>query len=274
MPELPEVETVLRGLEPITKGANICDAKITRPNLRYPFPQNFMNRLKNAEITHLKRRAKHIILELNSGESLIIHLGMSGRIKILCQQEPLNKHDHVILKLSNGKELRYHDPRRFGFMDLVPTSEINNYKAFKNLGPEPFSSQFNAEYLLKASSQRKTNIKNFLLDQNIIAGLGNIYVCEVLFLTKTHPAMPSAHITKPLASTLVSTIQTVLNEAIRVGGSTLKDHAQPNGEMGYFQHQFKVYGKEGKSCATCSEKIARISQSGRSTFFCPNCQAL
>ena len=279
MPELPEVETVLKGLGPVLSDAVICHAQITRQDLRYPFPFNFCQRLIKTKIIALGRRAKYLIIGLDSRESLIIHLGMSGRVKILATPEDLKPHDHVILILSNGYEVRYHDPRRFGFMDLVSTAELQSYRSFKELGPEPLSPQFNENTLLKVAASRQTPLKSFLLDQKsflldqkVVAGLGNIYVCEALFLAKLSPCMPVHRLTKAQAGRLMLCIQNVLKEAIKAGGSTLRDHAQPNGEMGYFQHQFKVYGREAQPCIDCNSLIQRSMTSGRSTFFCSKCQ--
>lgn len=269
MPELPEVETVLRGLKPVLQDSTIINATITRPNLRYPFPLNLCDRLQGQKIIGLNRRAKYLVIDLDSGESLIIHLGMSGRVKINSHPQ---LHDHFILKLSNECQIRYHDPRRFGFIDLTSTTHINQYKFFLNLGPEPFSDRFNPQHLLQTSQKRNTPIKTFLLDQKVVAGLGNIYVCEALFLAKVNPFMAASKLTLSLTRSLVPIIQQVLHEAIQAGGSTLKDHHQPNGEMGYFQHQFKVYGREGAPCYICKMPIHRLHQSGRSTFYCPSCQ--
>lgn len=286
MPELPEVETVKRGLEPVLAGARIIKVEQNRPNLRFPFPKDFVARLEGKKVGALSRRAKYLLIPLDSGENLVMHLGMSGRVTIEKPDEkvaidrPNPAHDHVIFHLSNGAIIRYNDPRRFGFMTLVGEDELTTHKLFASLGPEPLGNSFHAAHLADMAKSRKVPLKSFLLDQKTVAGLGNIYVCEALFrahLSPTRPAMTLARKdNKPTkaAELLTRAIKEVLSEAIEKGGSTLRDHRLTDGTLGYFQHSFKVYGREGEACrhSTCTSKIERLAQAGRSTFHCPKCQ--
>lgn len=268
MPELPEVETVCNGLRPVMQGQTIVKVRQNRANLRYPFPADFVQQLTNQQVVSISRRAKYIKIHLSGGGVLIIHLGMSGRMIIEQSDRTDAKHEHVVFQLDNGYIVRYNDPRRFGCMDITNDAE----KYFAHLGPEPFSDEFNAEYLCAQFQKRSAPIKIALLDQNIVAGLGNIYVCEALFKTRTHPGRPAKLLTLPEAEILIPEIRNILNLAIKAGGSTLNDYAQPNGESGYFQHNFDVYGREGEACKVCSQPIKRIAQGGRSTFYCSSCQ--
>lgn len=272
MPELPEVETVLRGLRPVMKGQCFAEVTLNRPDLRYPFPEKFVDRLKGSIVTNLTRRAKYLVFNLDSGESMIVHLGMSGRVQICTDEYIAKSHDHAVFQMSNGVTVSYNDPRRFGFIDLCSQLEFIRYKSFVNLGPEPLNNDFHANYLWKKASERKCPIKSFLLDQTVIAGLGNIYVCEALFQVGLDPRMETRSLTKNTCKKLIFSIQDVLEKAIFAGGSTLKDYQQVTGEIGYFQHQFQVYGREGEDCYRCQTIIQRITQSGRSTFYCPRCQ--
>ena len=282
MPELPEVETVRRGLLPVMEGAKITRADVNRPDLRWPFPDRMADRLTGATIDRLRRRSKYILADLSTGETLIIHLGMSGRI--LISGDPLGqfhrdhpapeKHDHVVFHLGNGGRVTFNDPRRFGAMDLIATPDAETHKLLANLGPEPLGNAFNEAYLVRALKPRRTPIKSALLDQKIVAGLGNIYVCEVLYRAGISPLRKSANISETRLARLVPLIRDVLSEAIEAGGSSLKDYRQTDGELGYFQHSFRVYDREGETCQTpdCNGKIVRTVQSGRSSFHCPICQ--
>ncbi|WP_136683438.1 bifunctional DNA-formamidopyrimidine glycosylase/DNA-(apurinic or apyrimidinic site) lyase [Falsirhodobacter xinxiangensis] len=272
MPELPEVETVRRGLEPAMVGHVIARAEVNREGLRWPFPPDMAARLTGQRVLGLRRRSKYILADLSSGESLLIHLGMSGRMLIsgavvgeFHHPAPL-KHDHVVLEMETGTRVTFNDARRFGAMDLLATDA--DHPLLAGLGPEPLGNAFDAEYLA-GRLRGRSPIKTALLDQRIIAGLGNIYVCEALFRAGLDPRHPAGEVE---AAPLVPIIRDVLSEAIAAGGSSLKDYRQTGGELGYFQHNFRVYGREGKPCPTCGTPIARIVQAGRSTFFCPVCQ--
>ncbi|MDA8585795.1 bifunctional DNA-formamidopyrimidine glycosylase/DNA-(apurinic or apyrimidinic site) lyase [Rhodobacteraceae bacterium] len=282
MPELPEVETVRRGLLPVMEGSEILRADVNRPDLRWPFPDRMADRLTGKTVTALRRRSKYILADLSSGETLIIHLGMSGRI--LISGDPLGqfhhdhpapeKHDHVVFHLTNGGRVTFNDPRRFGAMDLIATKHIETHKLLAFLGPEPLGNNFDEPYLVQALKTRRTPIKSALLDQRVVAGLGNIYVCEVLFRASVSPLRKAAQISDKRIASLVPIIRDVLSEAIAAGGSSLKDYRQTDGELGYFQHNFRVYGREAEPCQTfdCKGVISRVVQSGRSSFYCPVCQ--
>ncbi|MBL1437130.1 MAG: bifunctional DNA-formamidopyrimidine glycosylase/DNA-(apurinic or apyrimidinic site) lyase [Rhodobacteraceae bacterium] len=275
MPELPEVETVMRGLMPVMDGQQIVRAEVRREGLRWPFPEHFGARLTGARVEGMQRRAKYILMALDSGESLLVHLGMSGKVTIdESGALPPEKHDHVILDMANGVRILFNDPRRFGSLDLLETTSRDNHKLLKALGPEPLGNSFNAAYFSARLKGRKTPIKSAMLDQKIVAGLGNIYVCEALWRAGIAPQSSSAVLKPARVSTLVGHIRDVLSEAIAAGGSSLKDYRQANGELGYFQHSFKTYGREGEPCLkpACGGEIARITQSGRSSFYCPRCQ--
>ncbi len=289
MPELPEVETIRRGLEPVLVGARIERVEQRRADLRFPFPENFGKRLTGRKVVMLARRAKYLLAHLDDGTVLIIHLGMSGRISITGQgqlgefthnQGNRDIHDHVVLRLESGTEIIYNDPRRFGMMDLTTGTSLAAHPLLANIGIEPLGPDLTPEYLARHAAGRRTNLKSFLLDQRIIAGLGNIYVCEALFRARLNPSRAAACLAtstgKPNARTsaLIPHIKDVLNEAIQAGGSTLKDYAQADGSLGYFQHSFHVYGREGEPCLTpaCRGMVRRNVQAGRSTFFCPICQ--
>ncbi|WP_445501999.1 bifunctional DNA-formamidopyrimidine glycosylase/DNA-(apurinic or apyrimidinic site) lyase [Microvirga sp. G4-2] len=292
MPELPEVETVRRGLEPAMVGARFTKVLQRRPDLRFPFPERFTERLEGQEVRALGRRAKYLLADLSSGEVLIMHLGMSGRFLVTqggATRMPgefhhdhgaLGAHDHVIFRLSNGTSVTYNDARRFGFMDLVPRSEIETCKHFAGMGIEPLGNELSGETIADLFAGKRTPLKAALLDQRLIAGLGNIYVCEALFRTGLHPEAPAGSLAtkagKPTekAHQLAEVIRDVLSEAVEAGGSTLRDHAQVDGSLGYFQHSFRVYDREGEPCVTpeCTGTVERLVQSGRSTFYCPVCQ--
>lgn len=292
MPELPEVETVKNGLAPFMDQATISRVILNRENLRFPFPKGFASQLEGQQIGQLRRRAKYLIVPLQSGTNMLAHLGMSGSFKINAELiegqnrtfVPLahEKHDHVVLEIEHPEKGRvdiiYNDPRRFGYMDLF--ADEADCTHFAKMGPEPLGNQFSAQHLADRFMGKKTPIKSALLDQRNVAGLGNIYVCEALFISKIDPTRPVGTLVradgkpKKQLEVLAPAIINVLNEAIASGGSTLKDFKHADGELGYFQHRFKTYGREGERCVTpdCSQQIARIVQSGRSTFYCPSCQ--
>jgi formamidopyrimidine-DNA glycosylase len=282
MPELPEVETVRRGLLPVMEGRVIANAAVNRPDLRWPFPPNMAARLTGKRVLALRRRSKYILADLDSGESLIIHLGMSGRMLVsgamigdFHHDHPAPaKHDHVVLDMDGGARVTFNDARRFGSMDLIATDAAETHLLLKNLGPEPLGNAFSGPYLVDRLKSRNTPIKSALLDQGVVAGLGNIYVCEVLFRARISPARKAGQIAAARIAGLVPIIRDVLAEAIEAGGSSLRDYRQADGELGYFQHAFKVYGRENSPCATpgCTSTITRIVQSGRSSFYCPTCQ--
>ncbi|WP_299600874.1 bifunctional DNA-formamidopyrimidine glycosylase/DNA-(apurinic or apyrimidinic site) lyase [uncultured Tateyamaria sp.] len=283
MPELPEVETVRRGLAPTMEGAVIARADVNRPDLRWPFPAGMAERLSGQQVLGLRRRSKYILADLASGETLLIHLGMSGRM--LVSGDPLGqfvhdhpapeKHDHVVLHMDNGARITFNDPRRFGAMDLLDTATADQHKLLAVLGPEPLGNAFNEDHLVDAFEGKNTPVKSALLDQRIVAGLGNIYVCEALYRAGISPTRKAGRISKQRVAALVPIIRDVLAEAIEAGGSSLRDFRQADGELGYFQHRFDVYGREGEPCRTpgCSHEVTRIVQSGRSSFYCRSCQS-
>ena len=274
MPELPEVETVRRGLLPAFEGATLSDVLVHRRDLRMPIPDDFEARTIGQTITALGRRSKYLTLSLSSGDQIVIHLGMSGRMRIEQGNPPeRDKHDHVEFATTNRHWVRFGDPRRFGFVDIIAPDQQDSYPPFTKLGLEPFDSALDGLYIHNHAQRRSISLKAFLMDQSIIAGLGNIYVNEVLFHCRLDPRRPANSLTNEEADRLVPIIQTVLQEAIAAGGSSLKDHRQANGELGYFQHRFQVYGQEGTVCPACgSTEITRIVQQNRATFFCSSCQ--
>jgi len=271
MPELPEVETVRAGLIPSMDGQLIERADVNRPDLRWPFPENMAARLPGATVTALRRRSKYILADLSTGETLIIHLGMSGRMTV--SGDPLGqfhhehpapaKHDHVVFHMGNGARVTFNDARRFGAMDLAATAQLDDHWLIKPIGPEPLGNAFNEAYLIEKFSDKNTPVKTALLDQRIIAGLGNIYVCEVLHRAHINPKRKAGSLSKPRIASLVPIIRDVLSEAIAAGGSSLKDYRQADGELGYFQHGFQAYDREGQPCKTsgCAGEITRIVQS-------------
>ena len=281
MPELPEVETVRRGLIPAMQGRVIEKAEVRRPDLRFALPPRMAERLTGATVTALRRRSKYLLADLSTSETLLVHLGMSGRMLVsgvmlgtFFHDHPApEKHDHVVLHLSGGARVTFNDARRFGAMDLLATETADRHPLLATLGPEPLGNDFNETYLAARLRGRAAPIKAALLDQHLVAGLGNIYACEVLFRAGIAPTRAAGQIADPGA--LVPVIREVLAEAIAAGGSSLKDFRRTDGELGYFQKDFAVYGRKGQPCRTpgCPATIARIVQSGRSTFFCPTCQA-
>ncbi len=271
MPELPEVETVCRGLAEPLVGAHITDAEAHRANLRMPIPKNLSARLVGRAVISITRRAKYILINLDDNQTLLLHLGMSGRMTLSRGDTPLAKHDHISFVFDNGWQARFNDPRRFGMCDLCATDKIDAHKLFRDLGIEPLSDDFTPQKLAGLLKERKTTIKIALLDQRLVVGVGNIYACEALYRAGLHPERLAGSITAPEIKLLHTAIRKVLNEAIKAGGSSLRDYAQADGTLGYFQHKFAVYGKEGKPCPDCTCKakaISRITQGGRSTFFC------
>ena len=269
-------------MQPAMEGVTFTRVDVNQPDLRWPFPDRMAERLAGMKVETLRRRSKYILADLSSGETLIIHLGMSGRI--LISGDPLGqfhhdhpapeKHDHVVFDMSNGARITFNDARRFGAMDLGPTAEIEAHKMLAGLGPEPLGNTFNERYLTDALKGRMTPIKAALLDQRIVAGLGNIYVCEALHRAGISPKRKAGRISAPRIARLVPIIRDVLAEAIEAGGSSLRDYRQADGELGYFQHTFRVYDQEDQPCRTpeCPGVIRRIVQSGRSSFYCPICQ--
>ena len=282
MPELPEVETVRRGLAPAMEGARIARAEVNRPDLRWPFPERMAERLTGARILALRRRSKYLLLDLDTGETLLIHLGMSGRMQVSGapvgdfyhpHPAPL-KHDHVVFHLEGGARVTFNDARRFGAMDLMETAQEAGHWLIRDIGPEPLGNDFHETYLAARLAGRASPLKTLLLDQQIVAGLGNIYVSEALYRASLDPRRAGRSVTSAEVSRLVPVIRQVLGEAIEAGGSSLRDHRQADGNLGYFQHTFRVYDREGAPCPTpgCSGHILRIVQSGRSSFLCPLCQ--
>jgi len=278
MPELPEVETVMRGLRARLEGRRIVRARVNRPDLRWPFPEGLAERLTGAEIMSFRRRAKYILMRLSGGDSVLIHLGMSGRMNLtpgLPNAEAA--HEHFVLEVDDGWRVGFVDPRRFGSVDLVPTTAEDSHRLLAGMGPEPLDDAFSVAALNEALAGKRTPIKAALLDQRLVAGLGNIYVCEALFRSRISPARLAYTVPGVRAARLVPAIKATLMDAIAAGGSSLRDYVQPDGELGYFQHAWKVYGREGERCETCPGDMActgirRIVQSGRSTFYCGRVQ--
>jgi formamidopyrimidine-DNA glycosylase len=292
MPELPEVETVRRGLQGAMEGSKIVKAEARRKDLRFPFQKDFVARLEGQTVTGLGRRAKYLMADLASGDVLLMHLGMSGSFRVVKDENaktpgqfrhPRNDdraHDHVMFRMSSGADVIFNDPRRFGYMKIIARNALEDEPLLKGLGPEPLGNEFDAKMLARSCANKKTSLKAALLDQRVVAGLGNIYVCEALFRAHLSPRRLAATLAtrkgEPTdhAGRLVEAIHAVLNQAIKAGGSSLRDHRQTSGELGYFQHSFQVYDREGEKCqsAGCSGIVRRFTQNGRSTFWCPKCQ--
>jgi formamidopyrimidine-DNA glycosylase len=292
MPELPEVETICRGLAPIMVGSSFVEVRQNRRDLRFPFPPNFVVRLVGRQICAVSRRAKYILVDLNSNDILVMHLGMSGSFRIVTGQDPTSgsvarlerskntAHDHVAFELSNGCTIVYNDPRRFGFMQLIERQQVAEHPLFRDLGIEPLGNALDGAALAAAFANKKAPLKAAMLDQRLIAGLGNIYVCEALNRAQLSPRRAAGSIARrngaptERAHRLASVIREVLNEAVEAGGSSLRDHQQIDGSLGYFQHAFRVYDREGEACLTlgCGGIIRRMVQSGRATFYCRTCQ--
>jgi formamidopyrimidine-DNA glycosylase len=278
MPELPEVETVMRGLQQRLEGRVIVRATAHRPDLRWPLPEGLQKRLTGAHVTGFRRRGKYILMRLAGGDSVLLHLGMSGRIVLTPLRPNLpTLHEHLVLEMDDGWRLGFVDPRRFGSVDLVRTRQEEAHRLLAELGPEPLDSTFSPALLSAALAGKRTPIKAALLDQKVVAGLGNIYVCEALFRARLSPLRSAHTVAGVRATRLVPAIKDTLNEAIAAGGSSLRDYVQPDGELGYFQHAWKVYGREGEPCERCPGRpacpgIRRIPQSARSTFYCSRTQ--
>jgi formamidopyrimidine-DNA glycosylase len=291
MPELPEVETVRRGLAPVMEGARFVKVEARRPDLRFPFPKDFVKRLEGKTVSGLGRRAKYLLADLSSGEVLIMHLGMSGSFRVLHdkgeatpghyhhERGKLSAHDHVVFRMSNGAVITFNDPRRFGFMKLVARRDLDADPMMRAIGPEPLGNAFDAAMLAKACAGKKTSLKAALSDQKVVAGLGNIYVCEALFRARLSPKRRASTIANrngspnERAEALVAAIKAVLDDAIKAGGSSLRDHRRTDGALGDFQHRFDVYDRAGKPCPPpCKGTVKRIVQGARSTFYCPGCQ--
>ena len=282
MPELPEVETVRRGLEPVLTGHVLARIDQRRPDLRWPLPERFAARLQGRRVLGLRRRSKWILIDLDNDETWMIHLGMSGKMLIdAAETVGLHharaapaKHDHVIIDTDEGTRITYNDARRFGAMDLWPTADLDTHPHLAGIGPEPMGNDFHGPALHAAFAGRQSPVKAVLLDQRTVAGLGNIYVCEALWRSGIHPTRIAASISAPRVDRLATEIVATLGEAIAAGGSSLRDYRQADGELGYFQHTFRAYDREGTPCANagCTGTIRRIVQSGRSTFYCPRCQ--
>jgi formamidopyrimidine-DNA glycosylase len=270
MPELPEVETVRRGLALKIRGRRIVRVELRRPDLRRPFPPGLAEQLDGAQIGALGRRGKYILIDLDVDGVLLLHLGMSGRVTVDSAASPSAQHDHVVLTLDDGTVIRFNDPRRFGLIDYFRRSEAARHPLLAGLGPEPLESGFDGAYLTTKLAGKLTPIKAALLDQRIVAGLGNIYVCEALYHAGLSPRRLAASIGRGRADRLAGAIKSVLTEAIVAGGSSLRNYVQADGELGYFQHHWAVYGREGEPCpgCNCAEGVRRIAQSGRSTFYC------
>jgi formamidopyrimidine-DNA glycosylase len=300
MPELPEVETVRRGLQPAMEGSRIVKVDARRKDLRFPFQKDFVTRLTGQTVTGLGRRAKYLLADLASGDILLMHLGMSGSFRVLRDEDekaPGNfhhprsadrAHDHVVFHMSSGAAVIFNDPRRFGYMKVIARKALDDEPLLRGLGPEPLGNEFDARMLARSCANKKTSLKAALLDQRVVAGLGNIYVCEALYRARLSPRRLAATLATKAgqrkgvargeptdyAKRLVSAIHAVLNQAIKAGGSSLRDHRQTSGELGYFQHSFQVYDREGEKCQTagCKGIVRRFTQNGRSTFWCPKCQ--
>jgi formamidopyrimidine-DNA glycosylase len=290
MPELPEVETIRRGLTPVLSNCRLIRVHARRGDLRVPLPRNFASRLAGRQIQTIRRRAKYLLLDLDAGETLIVHMGMSGRFtvhqpgfaatpgrfahKVATDGTGEGKHDHILFETDQGARVVFTDHRRFGLMLLEKTHLLDRHKLFSGLGPEPLAESFTAALLNSLIERKKTPIKAALLDQRVVAGLGNIYVCEALFFARISPKRMASSVAGIRAHRLVPAIKGVLEAAVNAGGSSLRDYARADGELGYFQHQFSVYGREGQLCTRkgCRGSVRRIVQSGRSTFYCPVCQ--
>jgi len=292
MPELPEVETVRRGLQPVMEGARFEKVEAHRGDLRWPLPKDFVRQLERKTVAGLGRRGKYLLVDLSSGDVLLMHLGMSGSFHVV--QESSKKtpgdfhharskaraHDHIVFHMSSGARVSFNDPRRFGFMKIVPRAKLDQEPSLRSLGPEPLGNEFDAALLARACARKNTSLKAALSDQKVVAGLGNIYVCEALNRARLSPKRRASSIANKAggpnerAQALVQAIQAVLHDAIKAGGSSLRNHRRTDGELGDFQHSFRVYDREGKPCPTrdCAGKVRRIVQAGRSTFYCPICQ--
>ncbi len=281
MPELPEVETVMRGMRAHLEGHTIIRAEVCRPDLRWPMPPGLAGRLRGARVLGFRRRGKYILMRLDGDDSMLLHLGMSGRVNLV-HLDPavpvaVGRHEHVVIETEQGCRFGLVDPRRFGAIDLLPTADEDAHRLLEGMGPEPLDPAFAPPVLRAALAGRRTSLKAALLDQRVVAGLGNIYVCEALFRAQLSPEREAGSVGRAAVERLVASIRAVLQEAIAAGGSSLRDYVQPDGELGFFQHAWRVYGREGELCPECPGKpacdgISRIAQGGRSSFFCPRLQ--
>ncbi len=279
MPELPEVETVVRGLRPVMEGRRIVRVEVNRPDLRVPFPPDLVDRVEGRQVARVDRRAKYIQVHIDGGDVMLMHLGMSGRLYIdTARPNMLLAHDHLVLTMQDGTVIRFNDPRRFGLVALTTETGLADHPLLAGVGPEPLAPAFDGAFLAAALKGRNTSIKAALLDQRLVAGLGNIYVCEALYFAGLSPRRRAGTVQGQRAARLAAAVKSVLERAIAAGGSSLRDYVQPSGELGYFQHQWAVYGKEGEPCPDCDCDLAatggvqRIVQSNRSTFYCPRRQ--
>jgi formamidopyrimidine-DNA glycosylase len=270
MPELPEVETVVRGLETVLLGRRFASVVAHRPDLRRALPVDLGQRLTGARVTGLSRRAKYGVITTDRDDALVFHLGMSGRMRL--DPPAIGSHDHVVFATDDGHVIAFNDARRFGSLDLMTAGALTDWAPFAALGPEPLGDGLSADHLAAAFAGRIAPVKTLLLDQRIVAGLGNIYVCEALHMAGIAPTLAAGRISRKRLAALVDAIRAVLTAAIAAGGSTLRDHVQVSGELGYFQKQWRVYGREGEPCPSCGASVARIVQGGRSTFVCAACQ--
>lgn len=274
MPELPEVETVARGLSPALVGRRIAQLQVRRADLRRPLPARFAERLMGQTVRAVRRRAKYILIDLANGETLIIHLGMSGRIAIQGRgrNAPPDKHDHVVFTTDDGTDIVFNDPRRFGLMDLARTDALADHALFAHLGPEPFDETVTGAWLYAQLRRRSGPIKTVIMDQELLVGVGNIYASEALYLARIGPRRAANRVTKAEAARLMAAIVQVLNEAIASGGSSLRNYRRTDGDLGYFQHHWRVYGRAGEPCADGAGQVKKITQAGRATYYCPHCQ--
>jgi len=270
VPELPEVETIVRGLAPVLEGRRIASIELRRPDLRRPFPPDLRQRATGARVIAVRRRAKYGLIDTDRGDTLVFHLGMSGSWRL--DPGEIGLHDHVVIETDAGRRLALNDPRRFGSLDLVETVRLEASGPFASMGPEPLGESFDGAWLAQALAGRTASVKALLLDQRIVAGLGNIYVCEALHLAGIAPGRAAGHIARPRLDRLALAVKSVLRAAIAAGGSSLRNYARPDGELGYFSAEWRVYGREGESCPGCGAPIRRRSEGGRSTFHCPRCQ--
>jgi formamidopyrimidine-DNA glycosylase len=272
MPELPEVETVRRGLAPLLLGRRVLSVEVREARLRVPIRRRALGRIRGARVTAVKRRSKYLLVETDAGVTLLMHLGMTGQLWIADADRPRRPHEHVVFALDDGRQLRFADARRFGFVDLVESRRLETHPRLRHLGPEPLEEGFTAATCRAATRGRKKPIKNVLMDTRAVAGIGNIYACEALHRAGMSPRRPAGRMTLPAWERLITALRAVLNEALRAGGTTRRDFLNATGEPGYFAVSLRVYDREGKPCLHCGRTIRRIVQAGRSTFYCPGCQ--
>lgn len=275
MPELPEVETVCAGIKPKIEGQLISAAKCNRKDLRIPIPKNFAGKIKNRTVKKVTRRSKYICLHLDDGQVIVLHLGMSGRLFVYDEKPELTqKHDHVLIDFANGAHMVFNDARRFGLVTLTDQDTMQDFKLFKNLGVEPLTKDFSVEYLQTVFANKTKNIKAVLMDASLVVGIGNIYASEILFESGIHPEKSAKDLGKEQIKKIYLATRDVLKRAIKAGGSTIRDYSSSDGNFGYFQHQFKVYGQDGNECSSCDDTITKLVQQGRSSFYCPSCQKI